>query len=115
MGHPTRSRPLAGTSRGLEFVTGGEPQVPVPPYNELRGEPGENTAAKAFDASNPPELGSTPPVSDEERDGVSGTEMNPEPAWRASLLPRLAGPHNRAAHEAGLEPGQSAISGCAAV
>ena len=57
-----------------------QPQVPVPPYDDLRGAPGENSAATAFDASNAPEPGPEPVVSDEERDGVSGTETNPEPA-----------------------------------
>lgn len=72
--------PGGAVSRGPEFGTGGEPQVPVPPYDDLRGEPGENTADKAYDASNAPAPGSEPAVSDEERDGVSGTEVDPEPA-----------------------------------
>ena len=72
--------PGGATSRGPEFGTGGEPQVPVPPYDELRGEPGKNTAAMAYDASNAPKPGSKTSVSDEERDGVSGTELDPEPA-----------------------------------
>jgi len=72
--------PGGGVSRGPEFGTVGEPQVPVPPYDDLRGEPGENTAAKAFDASNAPEPGPEPVVSDEEREGVTGTEIDPEPA-----------------------------------
>lgn len=60
--------------------TGDEPQVPVPPYDDLRGESGENTAGKAYDASNAPAPGPEPTVSDEERDGVTGTELDPEPA-----------------------------------
>jgi hypothetical protein len=72
--------PGGATSRGPEFGTGGEPQVPVPPYDELRGESGENSAAAAYDASNAPVPGPKTPLSDQERDGVSGTEMNPEPA-----------------------------------
>lgn len=73
--------PGGGSSRGPDFGTGGEPQVPVPPYRELKGdERGENTAVKAYDASNAPEPGPEPPVSDEERDGVTGTEVDPEPA-----------------------------------
>ena len=72
--------PGGATSRGPEFGTGGEPQVPVPPYDEWRGEPGKNTAAMAYDASNAPKPGPKTPVSDEERDGVSGTELDPEPA-----------------------------------
>jgi hypothetical protein len=71
--------PGGHSSRGPEFGTGGEPQVPVPPYDELRGEPGENTAALAYDASNAPDPGPTPPVSEEERTGMSATEMVPEP------------------------------------
>ena len=46
-----------GTSRGPEFGTGGEPQVPVPPYDEYRGEntgSGAEATAKAFDASHAP-------------------------------------------------------------
>jgi hypothetical protein len=72
-----------GTSRGPEFGTGGEPQVPVPPYDEYRGEntgSGAEATAKAFDASHAPEPGPPPPVSDEEREGVTGTEIEPEPA-----------------------------------
>jgi hypothetical protein len=88
---PAQQAPGGGTSRGPEFGTGGEPQVPVPPYDELRGEPGENTAPKAFDASNAPEPGPTPPVSDEERDGVSGTEVNPEPALGVGKSHRARG------------------------
>jgi hypothetical protein len=75
--------PGGGSSRGPEFGTGGEPQVPVPPYNELRSENtgrGAEATAKAFDASHAPEPGPPPPVSDEERDGVTGTETDPEPA-----------------------------------
>lgn len=68
------------SSRGPEFGTGGEPQVPVPPYDEERGEPGPNTAPQAFDASNAPAPGPRPPVSDEERSGVSSTDVEPEPA-----------------------------------
>ncbi len=83
--------PGGGTSRGPEFGTGGEPQVPVPPYDEMRGEPGENTAPKAFDASNAPGPGPTPSVSDEERDGVSGTEVNPEPALGVGESQRARG------------------------
>jgi hypothetical protein len=71
--------PGGRSSRGPEFGTGGEPQVPVPPYNEFRGEPGENTAAKAFDASNAPPPGPPVPVSEEERTGMSSTDMDPEP------------------------------------
>ncbi|WP_232664586.1 hypothetical protein [Pseudonocardia sp. TRM90224] len=56
------------------------PQVPVPPYDEERGAPGENTAPKAFDAPNAPEPGAAPEVSDEERGGVSATDTEPEPA-----------------------------------
>ena len=67
------------SSRGPEFGTPGEPQVPVPPYDELRGEPGENTASQAFDASNAPPPGPRPPVSEEERSGMSSTDMEPQP------------------------------------
>jgi hypothetical protein len=71
--------PGGRSSRGPEYGTGGEPQVPVPPYDDLRGEPGENTAPTAFDASNAPEPGPAAPVSDEERHGMSPTDTNPEP------------------------------------
>jgi hypothetical protein len=63
--------------------TGGELQVPVSPYDKLRGENtgrGAESTAKAFDASHASEPGPPPPVSDEERDGVTGTETEPEPA-----------------------------------
>jgi len=72
--------PGGGSSRGPEFGHGGEVQVPVPPYDDLRGEPGENTADKAYDTSNAAKPGPRPPVSDEEANGSSSTDMNPEPA-----------------------------------
>lgn len=71
--------PGGRSSRGPEFGTGGEPQVPVPPYDDERGEPGENTAPAAYDASNAPAPAAGAPVSDEERSGMSGTETAPEP------------------------------------
>jgi hypothetical protein len=74
--------PGGRSSRGPEYGTGGEPQVPVPPYDELRGEnsgEGAEGARKAFDADNAGEPGPPPPLSDEERTGMSATEMNPEP------------------------------------
>jgi hypothetical protein len=71
--------PGGRSSRGPEFGTGGEPQVPVPPYDELRGEPGENTADTAYDASNAPDPGPPPPVSEQDRTGMSATETDPEP------------------------------------
>lgn len=84
--------PGGATSRGPDFGTGGEPQVPVPPYTEMRGEAtGENVASKAFDASNAPEPGPEPLVSDEERDGVSGTELDPEPALGVGKSRRRSG------------------------
>ena len=72
--------PGGSSSRGPEFGTGGEPQVPVPPYDDERGEPGENTATKAYDASHAPAPGPGSEVSAEERSGVTGTETDPEPA-----------------------------------
>lgn len=60
--------------------TANQVQGLVPPYDELRGEPGANTAPKAYDASNAPEPGPDPAVSAEERDGVSATDTSPEPA-----------------------------------
>ena len=57
-----------------------EESRPIPPYDELRGEPGENTAPTAYDASNAPEPGPPPPVSDAERGGLSSTDIDPEPA-----------------------------------
>lgn len=84
--HPGTSHaqqaPGGGTSRGPDFGTGGQPQVPVPPYEGL-GEgsaQGADGVRKAFDASNAPKPGPAPVVSDTERDGVTGTEMEPEPA-----------------------------------
>jgi len=75
----SQQAPGGRSSRGPEYGTGGEPQVPVPPYDELRGEPGKNTAPQAFDAANAPEAGPEPPVSDEERRGMSATDVDPEP------------------------------------
>jgi hypothetical protein len=72
--------PGGGSSRGPEFGTGGEVQGLVPPYDELRGQAGENSAPQAFDASNAPEPGPEPVTSQEELSGVSSTDMNPEPA-----------------------------------
>lgn len=59
---------------------GDEPQVPVPPYDDERGPPGENTAPAAFDASRAPVPDPGSAVSAEERSGVTGTETDPEPA-----------------------------------
>lgn len=72
--------PGGGSSRGPEFGTGGQPQVPVPPYDDLRGEPGDNSAPAAYDASNAPAPGPEPVVTKQERKGVTGTELEPEPA-----------------------------------
>ena len=85
--------PGGAAARGPEFGTAGEPQVPVPPYDDIRGAPGENTAAKAYDASHAPEPEPEPPVSDEERDGVSGTETNPEPALGVGKSTRRRAEH----------------------
>jgi hypothetical protein len=71
--------PGGRSSRGPDYGTGGEPQVPVPPYDDLRGEPGDNSAPRAFDASNAPEPGPEPPISEEERSGMSATDTDPEP------------------------------------
>ncbi len=76
----TERQETSRTQQGSNGEAGGEPQVPVPPYDELRGEPGKNTAGRAYDASNAPEPGPSPVVSDEERTGVTGTELDPEPA-----------------------------------
>jgi hypothetical protein len=61
-----------------------EPQVPVPPYDKER-DPERDAERregvhKAFDANNAPAPASEPPVSDEERNGQSATETDPEPA-----------------------------------
>jgi hypothetical protein len=77
-----RDPPGGRSSRGPEYGTPGSPQVPVPPYDELRGEntgEGAEATRKAFDASNAGEPGPPPPVSDEERRGMSATETNPKP------------------------------------
>jgi hypothetical protein len=71
--------PGGRSSRGPEFGTRGEPQGLVPPYDDLRGEPGENSAPTAYDATNAPDPGPAPPVSDEERSGMSATDTDPEP------------------------------------
>lgn len=72
------------SSRGPEYGTGGgEVQVSVPPYDDLRGEntgEGAEGVRKSFDADNAPEPGPALPITDEEREGMSGTEMEPEPA-----------------------------------
>ena len=69
-------------TRGPEYGTGGGPQVPTPPYREEKGaagdEAGEGTG-KAFDADNAPPPGPAPTVSEEEREGLTGTETAPEP------------------------------------
>jgi len=87
----SQQAPGGGVSRGPEYGTAGEPQVPVPPYDDLRGEPGENTAPQAYDASNAPEPGPDPVVTDEERDGVSSTDMEPEPALGVGRSTRRSG------------------------
>ncbi|GAA1244947.1 hypothetical protein GCM10009609_05450 [Pseudonocardia aurantiaca] len=72
------------SSRGPETGTAAvdEPQGLVPPYDDLRGEntgEGAEGVRKAFDANNAGEPGPPPPVSDEERRGMSATETDPEP------------------------------------
>jgi hypothetical protein len=74
--------PGGRSSRGPEYGTPGEPQVPTPPYDELRGEnsgEGAEGVRKAFDADHARPPGPAPAVSEEERSGMSATEMNPEP------------------------------------
>lgn len=81
-GHGTshaEQMPGGRSSRGPEFATGGEPQGLVPPYDEERGDAGENTAPQAFDASNAPAPGPEPAATDEEREGMSATDVEPEP------------------------------------
>lgn len=73
--------PGGSSSRGPEYGTPGEAQVPVPPYDEDRGEAsaeGAEGVRKAFDASNAGAPGPGAPVTDEERSGMSATEMDPE-------------------------------------
>lgn len=74
--------PGGGSSRGPEYGRGGgELQADVMPDDEGRAAPSEEGAEgvrKAFDASNAPEPGPTPPVSDEEREGMDSAEMDPE-------------------------------------
>lgn len=68
------------SSRGPEYGTPGEPQVPVPPYDELRGEPsaaGAEGVHRAFDASNAPAPDSDVPTSAQEHAGMSSTETEP--------------------------------------
>jgi hypothetical protein len=74
--------PGGRSSRGPDYGAPGDPQVPTPPYDELRGEnsgEGAEGTRKAFDASNAGAPGPPPPVSDEERSGMSATETSPEP------------------------------------
>lgn len=73
----------AGTDTPGERLAQGEPQVPVPPYDDRQRESSADAAERthrAFDASNAPEPGPEPVVTDEERSGTSSTDMNPEPA-----------------------------------
>ena len=89
---PTTGRPEATdvhdempggrSSRGPDTGPSDEVQVPVPPYDELRGENAEDGAEgarRAFDAANAGPPGEAPPVSEEERRGISATDMEPEP------------------------------------
>lgn len=72
--------PGGRSSRGPE--TGGQPIAGSPtPADKERGEnmgEGAEGVRKAFDASNAPEPGPTPPVSKEDREGMDAAEMNPE-------------------------------------
>jgi hypothetical protein len=74
-----KDAPGGRASRGPEYGTGNDVQADVPPYDDLRGEPGTNSAPAAFDASNAPAPDASVPVSDEERSGMSSTDMNPQP------------------------------------
>ena len=68
----------SGTGSGTEQV-----QVDAPPYDDRKrgfGDGDEERTHKAFDAENAPPPGPAAPVSDEERTGVSSTDLNPEPA-----------------------------------
>jgi hypothetical protein len=76
--------PGGRSSRGPATGTAAddEPQGLVPPYDELRGEntgEGAEGVRKAFDADNAVPPGPPPPVSDEERHGMSATDPDPEP------------------------------------
>lgn len=82
-GHAARDQAPGGhSSRGPDYGTPGEVQVDTPPYRDEKGPnsgEGAEGVRKAFDASNAPEPGPDGPISDEERKGMSSTEMNPEP------------------------------------
>ena len=68
----------SGTGSGTEQV-----QVDAPPYDDRKrgfSAGGEERTHKAFDAENAPPPGPAAPVSDEERTGVSSTDLAPEPA-----------------------------------
>jgi hypothetical protein len=68
----------SGTGPATEQV-----QVDVPPYDDRQrgfSAEDEERTHKAFDAENAPPPGPAAPVSDEERTGVSSTDLNPEPA-----------------------------------
>jgi hypothetical protein len=74
--------PGGRSSRGPDTGPADEPQGLAPPYDDLRGEnsgAGAEGVRKAFDADNAGEPGPPPPVSDEERSGMSATDTNPEP------------------------------------
>jgi hypothetical protein len=71
-----------------------EPQVPVPPYDDLRGSPseeGKEAVRRAFDASNAPAPDPSVPVSDEERRGMSSAETDPEPPLGVGASRRSSG------------------------
>lgn len=84
-GHKSHQEsPGGSSSRGPEYGTGNEPDGGlIPPYDDLRGDntgEGAEATRKAFDASHAGEPGPGAVESDEERSGMSATEMNPEPA-----------------------------------
>ncbi|MHA6793883.1 hypothetical protein ACVGVM_10305 [Pseudonocardia bannensis] len=82
-------QPGGRSSRGPAVDPGGEPRPrgPVPPYEGRTGGNGPRPGAaaeggtKAFDADNAGSPGPPPPVSEEERTGMSATETEPEPRF----------------------------------
>jgi len=77
---PEHAAPGGGSSRGPESSTVGETQVDVMPHDEHRAPNNEESlegVQRAFDASNAPPPDPNVPVSKEELQGMSSTEMNP--------------------------------------
>jgi hypothetical protein len=95
------------TDQGTNEQRGvGEPQVDVPPYDELRGPPSEANregVRRAFDASHAPPPDAGAPVSNEERGGTSSAETEPDPAHGVGASRRAGGEEQADEPEAGTQ------------